>query len=54
MSTDVNIIKDHGKREVIPPIHVLLFSTLPTTFEYCERSARVCLIMHYSEALPVP
>lgn len=54
MSADVTIMKDQGKREVIPPVHVPLFSTPPTTFEYCERSACVCLIMHYSEALPVP
>lgn len=42
------------KWEVIPPIHVPLFSTPPVTFEYFERSAYVCLIMHYSEALPGP
>lgn len=54
MSTPVNIMKDCRKREVIPTVHVPLFSTPPTTFEYCESSARVCLIMHYSEALPVP
>lgn len=53
MSTSMNIM-EYGKREVIPPVHVPLFSTRPIAFEYCERSARVCLIMHYSEALPAP